>query len=81
MLTAVALVAGVYFLVQDNANGMESGFNWLFVLLCFLGALVCFVSDLIFRKMVPLLKNLWIVEMAFLVLTISMVLVIKYIIS
>lgn len=49
----------------------------LFVVLFVIIAVVAFVSDLIFRKMIPSLKRLWLVEVSLITLTAVMMIVIK----
>ncbi|WP_432713401.1 hypothetical protein [Pedobacter sp.] len=77
IITAMALIASIYFVYKGFGNKMYHGLNVLFFGLSLLGTLVSFISDLIFRKMIPSLKNLWIVEGAFLVFTIVLLLIIK----
>jgi hypothetical protein len=56
--------------VQNQMNGLVTG-------LCFLAAIIAFISDLIFRKFIPLLRNLWVVECAFIVFTIALTVILK----
>jgi len=56
--------------VQKGVNGLLTG-------LCFLAAIIAFISDLIFRKFIPLLRNLWVVECAFIVFTIVLMVILK----
>jgi len=77
LITAMGLVASGYFVFKGFGVQMERGINLLFFGLCILGALVSFISDMIFRKSIPSLKNLWIVEGAFIVFTVVLILIIK----
>jgi hypothetical protein len=80
IVTAMCIVASGFFIFKGFANQMERSFNVLLFGLCILGAVVSFVSDLVFRKSVPSLKNLWIVEGAFIVFTIVLILIIKIVV-
>jgi hypothetical protein len=77
LITAICLVASGFFALEGFDGRVDHNFNGLFFTLCILAALVSFVSDLIFRRSIPLLKNLWIVEAAFIVFTVVMILIIK----
>jgi len=77
MVTALGLVAAGIFVFKGFGGPMERSVNVLLLALCLLGALVSFVSDLIFRKSIPSIKKLWIVEGAFIVFTLVLILVIK----
>jgi len=76
-ITAICLVAAGWMLFNGFGTPMERTINLLIFGLCILGAVVSFVSDLIFRKSIPSLRNLWIVETAFLVFTVVLILIIK----
>jgi formate-dependent nitrite reductase membrane component NrfD len=71
MITALCLVAAL--LLMFNQSGVVSPINktfkGLWIGISLLGALISFLSDMIFRKFIPLLRNLWVVECAFVVFT------------
>jgi hypothetical protein len=77
LITAISLMAAGFMVFKGFGTPMERSINLLLLGLCFLGALVSFVSDLIFRKSIPSLRNLWIVEGAFIVFTVVLILIIK----
>jgi len=77
VVTAMSLVAAGWMLLNGFGTPMERTINLLIFGLCILGAVVSFVSDLIFRKSIPSLRNLWIVEVAFLVFTVVLILIIR----
>ncbi|MEJ5960691.1 hypothetical protein [Pedobacter immunditicola] len=77
VITAMSFMAAAWMLFNGFGTPMEKTVNLLIFGLCILGAVVSFVSDLIFRKSIPSLKNLWIVEIAFLVFTVVLILIIK----
>jgi hypothetical protein len=56
---------------------VQKGMNTLLTGLSFLAAIIAFISDLIFRKFIPLLRNLWVVECAFIVFTLFLMVVLK----
>ncbi|WP_432708235.1 hypothetical protein [Pedobacter sp.] len=77
LITAICLVACGFFVLEGFEGQVNRNFNDLFFMLCILAAVVSFVSDLIFRRSIPILKNLWIVETALIVFTVVMILIIK----
>ncbi|MBE9602070.1 hypothetical protein [Pedobacter sp. MC2016-24] len=78
LTSATCLVAAVLLLVKPepqqpqhvNMTGFMVGF-------CILIAVVGFVSDLIFRKFIPDLKKLWIVEGMMILITIILMFILK----
>lgn len=81
ILAAGCLVAGYFFLTGDILGGkVEGKLNWLFCLLSVFACLVSIISDLIFRKAIPSLKRLWIVESSLIIFTLVLILIIKTII-
>jgi hypothetical protein len=56
---------------------VQKGMNTLLTGLSFLAAIIAFISDLIFRKFIPLLRNLWVVECAFIVFTLVLMVILK----
>ncbi len=80
IITAMSLVAAGFLVWKGFDDQLSKNFNGLFLVLSIFAALASFVCDLIFRKLVPLLRNLWIVQISFLVLTVVMILILKTII-
>ena len=78
IVTSACLVLGIY-LLFDNAQQLpvQKGLHGLVTGLCFLAAIIAFISDLIFRKFIPLLRNLWVVECAFIVFTLVLMVILK----
>jgi len=69
---------GVYLLISPPQNmAVQNQMNGLITGLFFLAAIIAFISDLIFRKFIPLLRNLWVVECAFIVFTIALTVILK----
>lgn len=78
IITSVCLVLAVMLLFSPSPQfPVQKGMNGLIVGLCFLAAIIAFISDLIFRKFIPLLRNLWLVECAFIVFTLVLMVVLK----
>jgi|GEM_PF-793417 hypothetical protein len=81
VLAAGSLVAAYFFLTGDASGaGIEKKVNWLFAVLCLFACLVAIISDLIFRKAIPSLKKLWVVECTLILFTLVLILIIKTII-
>ncbi len=80
IITAMSLVAAGFFVLKGFEDKLSQNFNGLFLVLSLFAAVASFVCDLIFRKLVPALNNLWIVQISFLVLTVVMILILKTII-
>lgn len=76
IVSAVALVTAVLYLWYRKApqhvdvSGILAGF-------CFLVAVIAFISDQIFRKFIPSLKKLWIIESVLLVFVVILIFLIK----
>lgn len=69
---------GGYLLINSQEKlPIQHGMNNLIVGLCFLAAIIAFISDLIFRKFIPLLRNLWVVECAFIVFTVALTVILR----
>jgi hypothetical protein len=79
IITALCLVAAL--LLVFNQSGVVSpvnqAFKGLWIGISLLGAVISFLSDMIFRKFIPLLRNLWIIECAFVVFTLVFVFILK----
>ena len=80
IIVAISLVGAIHFATLSTGNTMERGMNGLFFALCMLAVFVFAVSDLIFRKVFPSLKKLWIVELSFIAFAIIMTLILKIVI-
>lgn len=76
IVSALALVTAVLYLwyrkppQHVDVSGILAGF-------CFLVAVIAFISDLIFRKFVPSLKKLWIIEGVLVAFIIILIFIIK----
>lgn len=82
LLTSAFLVFGVLLLVSPKQQvPVLSGLNGLVTALCFVAAVIAFVTDLIFRKFIPSLRNIWITETSFIVFTLVLVVILKMTIS
>jgi hypothetical protein len=78
IVCAACLVTAVMILF-DNGQSLpvQKGMHALITGLCFLAVIIAFISDLIFRKFIPLLRNLWLTECAFIVFTVILMLIMK----
>ncbi len=79
IVSALCLVIAVLVLLDKkdarypqhvDMTGLLSGF-------CVLTAVIAFISDLIFRKFIPSLKKLWIIESVLIVFVIILIFIIK----
>ncbi|SEB16597.1 hypothetical protein [Pedobacter hartonius] len=78
IVTSGCLVLALLMLFSPSqALSLQKGLNGLLTGLCFLAAIIAFISDLIFRKFIPLLRNLWVVECAFIVFTVVLMVILK----
>ncbi|MBB5439427.1 asparagine N-glycosylation enzyme membrane subunit Stt3 [Pedobacter sp. AK017] len=80
IVSAVFLVIAVWLLLEEKkprGTAMYIDISGILVGFSFLIAIICFVSDQIFRKFVPELKKIWILECFFVVITILLIVVIK----
>lgn len=73
MLAAILLLLNQFQIMAFQVSGMKT----LFVILFFVISLVAFVSDLLFRKLIPSLKRLWIIELTLITLTVVVAIVLK----
>jgi len=60
-----------------TVNPAYSGMNSLWAGLCILTAIIAFISDLIFRKFIPLLRKIWIVEGMLILITMVLMLILR----
>lgn len=79
IITALSLTLGVVVLFQKQAmiSPVEQSMKGLWMAICLLAAVISFLSDQIFRKFIPLLRNIWVIECAFIVFTIVLVFLFK----
>ena len=79
IITALCLVGCVMLLFDKSASvgPVNRAFNGLWVGICLLGAFISFLSDMIFRKFIPVLRNLWVIECAFVVFTLVFLFILK----
>lgn len=82
IITSASLVIGGYLLISGPEKlPVQQGMNSLVAGLCFMAAIIAFISDLIFRKFIPLLRNLWVVECAFIVFTAVLTVALKLLLA
>ncbi|MEE1885977.1 hypothetical protein [Pedobacter flavus] len=77
---AAALLVFAVLLLFDQIQLFSIGvpaMKILFVVLFLVAAIVAFISDLIFRKMIPSIKRLWLIELSLITLTAVIVLILK----
>jgi hypothetical protein len=78
IVTSLGLVAGVLLTFSpDPPMPVQKDINHIMVVLSFLTAVVAFISDLIFRKFIPEVKRLWLVESSLIVFTVILVVILK----
>lgn len=80
IVSAVFLVIAIYLLLekkQPRGTAMYINLSGMLVGFSFLIAIVCFISDQIFRKFVPELKKIWILECFFVAITLLLIFIIK----
>lgn len=79
IITALCLVGCVMLLFDNSADvgPVNRAFNGLWIGICLLGAFISFLSDMIFRKFIPVLRNLWVIECAFVVFTLVFLFILK----
>ncbi|MEO8795285.1 MAG: hypothetical protein ABI390_07435 [Daejeonella sp.] len=63
LVSSALLVSGFYFLIF----GLPAEFKGSSVIFIFLLAIICFVSDLIFRRKISELKRIWFFEILFII--------------
>ncbi|WP_353903571.1 hypothetical protein [Pedobacter sp.] len=78
IVTSACLVLALVMLFSPARHiPVQKGVDVMLTALCFLAAIIAFISDLIFRKFIPLLRNLWVVECAFIVFTLVLMVILK----
>lgn len=77
VLASILLITGQFSFIPIRVSGMKV----LFLVLFMVTAVVAFVSDLLFRKMVPSLKRLWIIELSLITLTVLFIILLKSLIG
>jgi hypothetical protein len=78
IITAACLVGCVLLVFDKSIVGpVNRAFNGLWIGICLLGAFISFLSDMIFRKFIPVLRNLWVIECAFVVFTLVFLFILK----
>lgn len=73
ILSSVLLVSIAYLL----ANADESGWRELGIIPLLVMFLLCTVSDLIFRRLIPGIKRIWLFEILFLIFVTVFILLIR----
>jgi hypothetical protein len=79
IVSALALVIAALVLIEKRPPGYNSHINVTGLLtgFCLLVAVIAFVSDLIFRKFIPSLKKLWVIEGVLIVFIVILIFIIK----
>jgi hypothetical protein len=78
IVTSIGLVAGVLLIFgPETPLPVQKDINHVIILLSFLTAVIAFISDLIFRKFIPEVKRLWIVESALIIFTVVLIIILK----
>jgi hypothetical protein len=79
IVTALSLVCAVLLVFSKSGFGspVSQTFTGLWIGICLLAALISFLSDMIFRKFIPSLRNLWVIECAFVVFTLVFLFILK----
>jgi hypothetical protein len=79
IITALCLVAAMLLVFNQSevVGPVNSAFKGLWIGISLLAALISFLSDMIFRKFIPLIRNLWVIECAFVVFTLVFVFILK----
>lgn len=76
IVSALALVTGVLYL-WNRKTPQHVDVSGILAAFCLLVAVIAFVSDLIFRKFIPSLKKLWIIESVLIVFIVILIFLIK----
>ncbi|TCC98714.1 hypothetical protein [Pedobacter hiemivivus] len=78
IVSALALVIAVMVLLNKKDSGPQHvDVTWLLSGFCFLTAIIAFISDQIFRKFIPSLKKLWVIEGVLIVFIVILIFIIK----
>ena len=79
IVAAAALMAILLLLFNEVRlfSFQVSGMKTLFVMLFLMIAIVAFISDILFRKLVRSLKRLWVIELALISLTVVIAILLK----
>jgi hypothetical protein len=80
IVTAICLVMAGLLIFNKPKVGtgvVEHNVNGLWMAISFLAAFISFLSDQIFRKFIPLIRNLWVIEGAFIVFTLVFIFILK----
>jgi hypothetical protein len=73
IVSSLLLVSIAYLLFFPDENGFrELGIIPLIILL-----ILCFITDQVFRRFVPQLKRIWLIELLFLIFVIVLMILIK----
>lgn len=79
IVSAFALMATVVLLFnkKEILAPVNQAFNGLFIAICLIVVFVAFLSDQIFRRFIPSLPKIWIVETALIIFTIILFIILK----
>ncbi|EDM38713.1 hypothetical protein PBAL39_21610 [Pedobacter sp. BAL39] len=84
IVSAVFLTIAVLLLLEDNkprGTAMYLNISGILIGFSFLVAVIAFISDQIFRRFVPELKKIWILESFFVFFTVLLIIIIKVSVS
>ncbi|WP_243732541.1 hypothetical protein [Pedobacter metabolipauper] len=81
LVSALCLVIGVLLLTGKKPVSGNTNLTALLVGFSFLSAVIAFISDLIFRKFIPNLKKLWVIEIILIIFIVILIFIIKASIS
>lgn len=73
ILTSIIVVSIIYLLIYRDAEGWRVLGSVSLILL----AILCFVTDLIFRRFLKDLKRIWIIEIVFIIFAAVLMLIVK----
>lgn len=73
ILMAVLVTAVGYYIIFPD----EEGWRLLGAVTVFMLAVMCFLSDLLFRFLLKDLKRIWIVEVCFIIFAVVLIIIIK----
>lgn len=79
MVSSASLVLAIWLLIKETPPGYNSHINVTGLLtgFCLLITVIAFISDLIFRKFIPSLKKLWIIEGVLIVFIVILIFIIQ----
>ncbi|WP_026899104.1 hypothetical protein [Daejeonella oryzae] len=77
VISALLLVGGIYFMFFDASAGFEL---YGIISLLFM-VLICFVADLVFRRLLSDTKRIWLFELLFIIFVAALITIIRVVIN